>query len=32
MSRFEIDDPAAGQYTLLVIDGDAIGEIPRSIP
>ena len=32
MSRFEIDDPAAGQYTLLVIDGDAIGEIPITIP
>jgi hypothetical protein len=32
MSRFEIDDPAAGQYMLLVIDGDAIGEIPITIP
>jgi hypothetical protein len=32
MSRFEIDDPAAGEYTLLVIDGDETGEIPLSIP
>lgn len=32
LSRFEIDDPAAGQYTLLVKDGDATGEIPLAIP
>jgi hypothetical protein len=32
MSRFEIDDPAAGQYTLLVKDGDATGEIPITVP
>ena len=32
MSRFEIADPAAGQYTLLVKDGDATGEIPLAIP
>ena len=32
LSRFEVADPAAGQYTLLVKDGDATGEIPLAIP
>ncbi len=32
MSRFEIDDPAAGQYALVVIDGDATAEIPITLP
>jgi len=32
MSRFEIEDPATGQYTLVVIDGDATGELAFTLP
>ena len=28
LSRFEIEDPAAGSYVLLVREGNATGEIP----
>jgi hypothetical protein len=31
LSRFEIEDPAAGSYVLLVREGNATGEIPFTI-